>query len=62
MAYGCADTIVAAIGNGFVKCSCTDRKPNLVGFDDDLSKKSIQVETDATDINLPNVIIIYQVN
>ena len=43
MADGCADTSVAAIGNGFVEVSRTRRSVTLVGFDDDLSKKTVPI-------------------
>ena len=48
MADSCAKTIVAAIGNGFVKCSRTKINVNSVGFDDLLSKKSISIGAYAT--------------
>ena len=58
----CADTSVADIGNGFFKVSRTAINVTLVGFDDDLSKKSIPIEAASTDIDLQNVTIIDQIN
>ena len=60
--YGCADTIVAVIGNGFVRVSQTKHKVNLVGFDNDISMKYILVGDAVTDINLANVDIITHMN
>ena len=53
---------VSVIGNGFVELSHTQRKFILIGFDNDLSKKSILFGYADTDIDLPNGTIIDQMN
>ena len=62
MADRCDDTTVAAIENGFVNVLRTAQMATLVGFDDDLSKKSISIGADITSINLPNDTIITHLN
>ena len=54
MADGCSDTSVAAIVNGFVEILREKRKITLVGFDDDLSKKSIPIGSAVAVVYLPN--------
>ena len=53
MADSCADTSIAAIGNGFAEISCSDKTVTLVGFNDDLSKKEVPIGSAATAIDLP---------
>ena len=60
--YGCADTSVSAIGNGFVEFSGIESKVTFFGFDNNLSNKSIPIGTAATNIEFPNGTIIYQLN
>ena len=60
--YGCSDTIVVAIGNGFVEYSQTYRKFTLVLFDDDLSDRYILIRYTTTAINLSNVNIVSYIN
>ena len=58
----CADTNFEAIRNGFFQVSRTDRKFNLVKFDEYLSKKYILIGSAATSIDLPTGNTIYQMN
>ena len=60
MADVCANTIVAAIVNGFVEVSSIYRNVTLIVFYDDLSNKFIPTGASKTDIDLPNVTIIAQ--
>ena len=60
--YIYADTIVADILNCLVEVSQTVLKVTLVGFDDDLSKKSIPIVYAATAIYLPHDILIAHLN
>ena len=60
--YGCADTSVSAIGNGFVGFSGIESKVTLFGFDNNLSNKSIPIGSAATNIEFTNGTIIDQLN
>ena len=62
MTYVCSKKIDSVIGNDFVEVSYTWRKLILIGFDNDLSKKSIFFESDDTAIYLPNGTIIAHMN
>ena len=62
MEYVCYKTSVAAIGNGFVEVSQTERKVTLVGFNNYLSKKSILIGAIDNSTNLPNGTILDHMN
>ena len=62
MADGCADTCIAAIGNGFTEVSRTERTITLVGFDADLTKKDIPIGSAVTVIDLPRGPVAIQLN
>lgn len=62
MEYVCYKTSVAAIGNGFVEVSQTERKVTLVGFNNYLSKKSILIGAIDNSTNLPNGTILDHLN
>ena len=62
MADSCADTSIAAIGNGFTEISHSDKTVTLVGFNDNLSKKEVPIGSAATAIDLPRKTIIIQLN
>ena len=62
MADSCADTSIAAIGNGFTEVSHSDKTVTLIGFNDDLSKKEVPIGSAATAIDLPRKTIIIQLN
>ena len=62
IADGCADTSIAAIGNGFKEISRLDKTVTLVGFNDYLSKKEIPIGSAAAAIDLPRRTIIIQLN
>ena len=62
MSYGCADTSVAATGNGYVEVSQTARKVIMFVFDDNLSKRYITIGATTTAIGLLNVTLIDQLN
>ena len=62
MADSCADTSIAAIGNGFTKISRTDKTVTLVGFNDDLFKKEVPIGSAVAAIDLPKRTIIIQLN
>ena len=61
-ADGCANTGIAAIGNGMVEIYSTDRSVTLVGFDTFLSKKEITIGGAAGAIDLPTGPVIVQLN
>ena len=54
IADGCADTSVADIENSFVEALRTAWMVPLVGFDDDLYKKSIPIGATVNIIDLRN--------
>ena len=54
MSYGCSNTSVSAIGNGFVEVSWTESKVTLFDVDVNLSKKYIMIGNATTIIELPN--------
>ena len=60
--YGCADTSISAIGNGFVEFSGIESKVTLFGFDNNLYNKSIPIGAAATNIEFPNGTIIDQLD
>ena len=62
IADSCADTSIAAIGNGFTEISRTDKTMTLVGFNNDLSKKEVPIGLAAAAIDLPKKTIIIQLN
>ena len=62
MTYVCFKKRFSVNVNFFVEVSHTQRKFILIGFDNDLSKKSILFESADTDIDLPNGTIIAQMN
>ena len=62
MADGCADTSIAAIGNGFVEVARTEQLITLVGFDKDLTKPNIPIGSAAAAVDLPTGTIIIQLN
>ena len=62
MIDGCADTSIAAIGNGFVEVSGTDRSVKIIGFDSDLAKYSIPIGSAVTSVDLPTGTIVIQIN
>ena len=62
MEYGCDNTHVLAIGNGFVEVSSNESMANLVEFDDYLSKTPIEIGSPTTSIYLPSGNIIYHLN
>ena len=62
MADSCADTSIAAIGNGFTEISQSDKTVTLVGFNDDLSKKEVPIGSAAAAVDLPRRTIIIQLN
>ena len=47
----CFKISVSVIGNGFFEVSHTDEKVNLIGFDNDLSKKNIFIGAVDTEID-----------
>ena len=62
MTYVCSKNIVSVIGNGFVEVSNTQIKFILIGFDNDLSKKSVLFGYTDTATDLPNGTIISHMN
>ena len=60
--YGFDDISVSAIGDYFIEVSRTERKVNLVGFDDYISQKSIPIWTDTDVIDLSHYNIIYRLD
>ena len=62
MADSCADTSIAAIGNGFTEISYSDKTVTLVGFNNDLSKKKVPIGSAAAAIDLPRKTFIIQLN
>ena len=62
MVDGCADTSIAAIGNGFVEVSRLERTVNLIGLAKDLIKESVPIRSAAAAIDLPSGTIIIQLN
>ena len=62
MVYGCVDTSVADIENGFVEVLWTAQKLTLVGFDYYLYKKSIPIGSSTTAIDLPDCTLIDHLN
>ena len=51
MVDGCADTCIAAIGNGFVEVSRSERTINLVGLANDLIKKDVPIKSAAAAVD-----------
>ena len=62
MKYGCLDTRVSSIGTTSVEVLQTKRKLTLVGFDYNLSKKSIPIKASIMSIDLQNDTIIDNMN
>ena len=62
MADSCANTSIAAIGNGFTEISHSDKTVTLVRFNDDLSKKKVPIGSAAAAIDLPRKTVIIQPN
>ena len=62
MVDGCADTSIAAIGNGFVEISRSERTVSLIGMAKDLIKESVLIKSAAVSIDLPTGTIIIQLN
>ena len=54
MADRCADTSFSSIVNFVVRVLQTGLRITMVGFDDDLSNKSIIIRADTTAVDLPN--------
>ena len=62
MAYECAYTSVAVIGNIFFEISKAEIEFVLVGFDDDIYYKSIPIGAAKTATDFLNFAIIYHLN
>ena len=62
MSHGYVYTSISGIGNGFIEVSLTKRNVALVGLDNDLSKKSIPIGSDATFVYLPDGNLITKMN
>ena len=62
MVNGCADTNIAATGNGFVEVSMSERTVNLIGLANDLIKKDVSIQSAAAVIDLPSGTTIVHLN
>ena len=62
MTYVCSKNSVSVFGNSFVEVSHTGRKFILIGFDNDISKKSFFIGDFDTSIDIPTGTILSRIS